>query len=512
MDVKLSNAAHQIPVIDLFAGPGGLGEGFSAFNLGDRTRFQIALSIEKDAIARETLKLRSFFRKCTSSERLTYYDVLKAGMPVSELYTQHPAIAAEADREAWCIALGEENSELIHSRIEQELAGACSWVLIGGPPCQAYSLVGRSRNRGNLEYRPENDNRHTLYREYLEVIARHHPTVFVMENVKGLLSSKVNNELIFNQILADLKNPIGSLKYRNFDSKNCPEYRLYSLVGDSLEAVKPQDFVLKMEDYGIPQARHRIIIIGVRKDVNFKFEPLIPGTASVIEVLKDLPRLRSGISKASDGDPEWHELMQSVKSTSWYSSLQETMLEVYCEIETTLQNLSGFRHGRGAEFLPASISTTKRPMNDWYIDEKVGGIYNHSTRSHIKEDLYRYLFAVCFAKCNGRSPKLPDFPDELMPNHKNARASIFEDRFRVQISSRPSTTVTSHISKDGHYYIHYDPSQCRSLTVREAARLQTFPDNYFFCGPRTEQYKQVGNAVPPLLALEIARIVSEILN
>jgi DNA (cytosine-5)-methyltransferase 1 len=119
-------------------------------------------------------------------------------------------------------------------------------------------------------------------------------------------------------------------------------------------------------------------------------------------------------------------------------------------------------------------------------------------------DLTRYLFAATFAEVTGRAPKAHDFPNKLAPKHSNWRTGIFSDRFRVQIAERPASTITSHISKDGHYFIHPDPSQCRSLTVREAARLQTFPDDYVFLGNRTEQYVQVGNAVPPYLAKQIA--------
>jgi len=132
------------------------------------------------------------------------------------------------------------------------------------------------------------------------------------------------------------------------------------------------------------------------------------------------------------------------------------------------------------------------------------------------EDLHRYLFCACFAKVFGRSPHLRDFPADLHPAHANVSVALegqmFGDRFRVQLADKPSTTITSHVSKDGHYYIHYDPAQCRSLSVREAARLQTFPDSYFFEGSRTEQYHQIGNAVPPLLARDIASSIYQLMS
>jgi DNA (cytosine-5)-methyltransferase 1 len=161
------------------------------------------------------------------------------------------------------------------------------------------------------------------------------------------------------------------------------------------------------------------------------------------------------------------------------------------------------------------FSASPPVLDEWYR-HNASGITHHESRGHMRDDLHRYLFCACFGKVHGRSPKIRDFPQELYPSHQNIQRAVdgnmFDDRFRVQLANLPSTTITSHVSKDGHYYIHYDPEQCRSLTVREAARLQTFPDNYFFEGARTEQYHQIGNAVPPLLAQGIARSVFELLS
>ena len=166
----------------------------------------------------------------------------------------------------------------------------------------------------------------------------------------------------------------------------------------------------------------------------------------------------------------------------------------------------------GSEFSTWAPSKNHGPLGDWYYDAKLDGyITNHATRGHIRGDLERYWFAAAFREAMGHSPKSEDFPKTLHPNHANFTSGKFADRFRAQGWNHPSTTITSHISKDGHYYIHPDPMQMRSLTVREAARLQTFPDNYHFVGSRTEQYVQVGNAVPPLLAKQLASLIYDFL-
>ncbi len=511
-----------IPVIDLFAGPGGLGEGFSTVVRPDCARaFKIKLSIEMDEHAHCTLELRAFLREFAPGQvPVEYYDYLAGRITRGKLFSLYKKESQRAAKEAWHAELGSAKTTTseVDERIRVALGKATrNWVLIGGPPCQAYSLVGRSRVVGAAgREKHEADPRQKLYLHYLRILAVHKPAVFVMENVKGLLSAKVKDESVFERILRDLRHPVASLPELRGSADENTEYRLMPLTvhtGDLNGICKPADFVIRSEKYGIPQTRHRVIILGVRADI--KVTPgLIESQPEVHidQTISDLPRLRSGLSKEEDSPDSWRNAIREIIGAGWMQKgsidpdLRELLLAATHRIDTDLN--------RGGIFLPQ----TARPERhaNWFVDPCLQGVCNHESRGHIKEDLHRYLFAAVFAQKYWRSPLLEDFPEELLPEHKNVVAALketkFNDRFRVQTKGRPATTMVSHISKDGHYFIHYDPTQCRSLTVREAARLQTFPDNYFFEGPRTEQYRQVGNAVPPLLANQIAKIVADIFD
>jgi DNA (cytosine-5)-methyltransferase 1 len=505
------------PVVDLFAGPGGLGEGFSAFRRNGRGVFKIAISIEKDPVAHRTLELRAFFRQFPDGHApQAYYEYLGGKITRTDLFEKFPAESERATQEACLAELGGEkhSDEDVDALISKSLNNCANWVLIGGPPCQAYSLVGRSRRKNDPTF--ATDEKHFLYQQYLRIIARHQPSVFVMENVKGLLSAKVKEQGIFRQILSDLKNPVEAVYGLKRDRKHAQvTYRLVSLVvrdGDLLGDFAPEDFVVRAEDYGIPQARHRIIILGIRSNNPIQTRLLQKADrVSVENVLSDLPYVRSGLSKEPDSAELWHDAVVGIGRAEWLGDpkISENLRR---EIRRLLREVD-VRLDRGGEFMRPARRLL-HAHQDWFKDELLTGVCNHSTRSHIRADLYRYFFVSAFAQIHGRSPVLNDFPPEILPLHLNVAAALketkFNDRFRVQVAVRPSTTVTSHISKDGHYFIHYDPTQCRSLTVREAARLQTFPDNYFFEGPRTQQYHQVGNAVPPLLAHQIAGIVADL--
>ena len=496
-----------IPVVDIFAGPGGLNEGFaSAETARNRRIFKTVASIEMDPVACSTLILRSAFRfaKDGNANMDPYFEMLRGERTLDDLRLVQDFDEAfvHAEHEIHELELGADTRTLSDRKIKLALKSSGSdspWVLIGGPPCQAYSLAGRSRRKNDETFM--DDKKHFLYQEYLHIIRKFRPTVFVMENVKGLLSSTNSGTGMFDLILNDLAG-----------TKTGHRYDIHSLVVESEEGeYSPTDFVIKSENFGVPQRRHRVILLGILRSsgLNAKsFRRLTTkGMVTTSRAIGDLPKIRSGISRFSGDDSE-----------RWLAIRTESDQESSKALGTPLHNFSATKLNRGSPFI-RSRNSSRSPKQgdsfaDWIFDPNIGGVVQHEARAHMESDLHRYFFAAAYAKLNHESPKLRDFPTKLLPNHANAISASrpFEDRFRVQLANGPATTIVSHIAKDGHYYIHPDPLQMRSLTVREAARLQTFPDNYFFCGNRTQQYHQVGNAVPPLLAHQIAEIVAEILG
>ena len=507
-------------VVDLFAGPGGLAEGFSSFVAGDGSQpFKVVMSVEKDPIAHQTLRLRSFLRQFEGQLPDAYYDWIEQGGVQPDWSRLHPVQWRAACEEAQNLTMGvaEDDATIVRKLAAIRRRYGDQTIVIGGPPCQAYSLVGRSRNKGKVDYVFEEDHRHELYKAYVDVLNRLRPAAFVMENVKGLLSSKANGDFLFHRVLTDLREAGG---------KGCG-YRLISLGPDGSSTMDPapSDFVIRAERHGIPQARHRLFIIGVREDIAESLDDITIEKAQLVEepeatvrhVLAGLPRLRSGISRVEDNAEEWAAEvrnalieLEKVRLTG-PASRTATLKASLVKAATALRSWNSTPR-RSDRSLPTPVSECARELADWLDDPRLNALPNHESRTHMPADLARYAFAAVFGEAFGRSPKADEFPSELAPKHANWRSGKFADRFKVQVWDAPSSTVTSHIAKDGHYYIHPDPSQCRSLTVREAARLQTFPDNYVFLGNRTQQYVQVGNAVAPLLARKIAKSLHELIR
>jgi DNA (cytosine-5)-methyltransferase 1 len=530
-----------VPVIDLFAGPGGLGEGFAR---ASSVRFDIAVSIEKDGMAFETLQLRAAHRALARGGLATRgiwsrWDGILNDSPWNIAFEMlrcsgDAAIEAaceSARRESWNLEMGPRNRAEVSHGIRQRLRPFMKGqhlpdniVLIGGPPCQAYSVVGRSRNKGTEGYRAERDHRHFLYREYLHVISEFRPAAFVMENVKGILSSRVSDRQIFDTITADLRRPdLASGRDERL------EYVLVALPqGASVPPdPEPADYIVEAEKFGVPQARHRVIILGIRADVFSragKVRKLRQGEPSTVnEVISDLPLLRPELSHRGKG-MTWVDSLDMPIMTRALRELRSTGRPADTRVALLMERVRARLEGRydpgfGSDRLRFDSGAMPGPSVHarWYRDRPLELLANHQSRAHMPSDLVRYLFVSAYGVETGESPRLADFPVSLLPEHRNVDHSnledaIFKDRFRVQVAGRFSMTVTSHIGKDGHAFIHPDPFQCRSLTAREAARLQTFPDSYVFLGSRTSQYIQIGNAVPPYLASQIAEIVADILR
>ncbi len=415
----------DLKFLDLFAGAGGLSEGFV------RAGFHPLAHVEVNKAACNTLKTRMAYYWLRNNDLVDkYYDYLYKRIPRYELYQLVPKSEISS-------VINEEISQRtlsgIFDRIDQLLGGKSLDLIIGGPPCQTYSLVGRSRDKNGMR----GDKRNYLYTFYAKFLNRYKPRYFVFENVSGLLSAKINHDKSYLDHMRNLFKTAGYIT----------EYK-----------------VLNAFDYGVLQKRKRIILVGRQTDISGYYpEPKTWNLkAKVKDVLDDLPNLQAG--EGSDSP---------------------------CEM-----------NGNTNSYLRNAMLRTNGEPVTW-----------HQARPHNERDKEIYRIAVNKWNKNQERLDYNDLPEELK-THRNR--SSFLDRFKVVGKDLQSShTVVAHISKDGHYYIHPDINQNRSLTPREAARLQTFPDDYYFESEngkpsRTHAFFQIGNAVPVLLAQRVAEKMIEV--
>ena len=401
--------SSSYPVVDLFAGPGGLGEGFSSLTDDqNQNRFKSVASIEKEEFSHRTLLLRHFVRSFPNEEIPDdYYNYLKGNIEIGELFGRHEAAVAKAQKCALRICLGSENHATVNHLIENRLAGAKRWVLVGGPPCQAYSLVGRSRMMGTPGF--EEDERHFLYKEYLRIIVDHKPPIFVMENVKGLLSSKIKDQLIIRRIVSDLSRPSAAVK----EGRNDLSYRLYSLCHAEpiSENDDPRLFIVKAEQHGVPQARHRMFIVGLRADINARPNQLRrqhPPTVS--QTIRDLPTIRSGLSKATDSFDSWQQAIAELAQPSIHPQLDDAPFakQVFERVRLSISS-DGLPESRFSTAYPTDTNAEHDTLRS-LRDDRLSVLIGHDSRAHMPSDLRRYMYASVFAQVTGRSPKLGDLP------------------------------------------------------------------------------------------------------
>jgi DNA (cytosine-5)-methyltransferase 1 len=418
--------------IDLFAGAGGLSEGFH--NAG----FTPVAHVEMDAAACDTLRTRlAWYYLKKEKNHQPYFDYLRKRLPRAELYKLIPPEVLDSVINA---AISEETCESIFEQIDSQLRRLPAEkqqvdLIVGGPPCQTFSVAGRARLGS---FAMEKDPRSQLYLQYAKFLSKYQPRMFVFENVLGMLSFKNGRQL---DLIRETFLEAGyHIDVREWNARQ----------------------------FGVLQSRERLIIIGWRADQPALGYPVFNILASeqqeqhlVAEILDDLPPLEPG---------------QVLPPTPYEKPV------------TPYMDKTGLRR--------------ECPVITW-----------HEARPHREEDRDIYRLFIKHWNEGGdmyQRMRYDELPDHLI-FHENRKD--FADRFKVVAANMPySQTVVAHISKDGHYYIHPDSTQCRSLSVREAARLQSFPDNFFFEGSRTSVLKQIGNAVPPLMGTRIAESVRDALR
>ena len=406
--------------IDLFAGAGGLSEGFK------RAGFEVLAHVEMDPFAALTLKTREAYYYLKENNMLDIYrSYLLGNITRDNLYASIPENVLQ---KIICECISDETIESIFNYIDNLLVQSDENevdVLIGGPPCQAYSTAGR----GRLPDKMKKDERNYLYLQYIKFLERYQPKMFVFENVVGIFSAQGG------KVLVDMKEKIDGAGYK----------------------IDVQ--VINASNVGVLQNRKRVIIRGVRKDITINTSDICFSDDQeqfrLRELWSDLPKLQAG---------------ESING------------EVYTSLPNACCQLLNLRD-------------THCDILTW-----------HTARPHNEQDLK--IYKLCVETWNKEHKKLKynELPDELK-SHKNHETYL--DRFNVLDYDGVAHTLVAHIAKDGHYYIHPDIDQNRSISVREAARIQSFPDNYFFEGSRTAAFTQIGNEVPPKLAEFIGNDILE---
>ncbi len=397
---------EKFTFIDLFAGCGGFSEGFY------QEGFKSVVHVDFDAPACETVK-----------ERMRFYNYSEKAIKDS-------------------VICGDLTLVDVHNQIDDVIGNTKIDVLVGGPPCQSFSSVGRAQDRNSMR----DDPRNYLFRSYLEILEKHKPKIFVFENVSGLLSAKPNGNHLFPEIIESMS-------------------EFYS-VCDEKETI-----LLNSVHYGVPQIRKRVILIGVRKDLNINPK----------EIYKEI--LKTHYS------PEMEKKNETLN------------LKKYLTVKDAIFDLPKLIPGEGEEETFHKIAK----KNSYLKLIRPNGstrLFNHVARKHNDLDRERYKL---LSKNNWQLKELAEVRPDLIhhdPKH-------FGNRYTVQTASKPGKTVVAHLYKDGNLFIHPDFKQSRTFTVREAARIQSFPDDFRFVGSRTNQYKQVGNAVPPLMAKQIANAIKK---
>ena len=401
-------ANKKYTFIDLFAGCGGLSEGFY------KEGFKALAHVEIDKYCCSTLR-----------ERMKYYGYSQNDIDKSVI---------ESDIKA----------DNIINRIEYAVGKSEVDMIIGGPPCQAYSSAGRARDENGMK----NDPRNYLFEHYVKILNHFKPKFFVFENVTGLLTTNIDGIKILQLVFAALK--------KNFKIVEQPSTLLFNTA-----------------NYGVPQIRKRLIIIGVRKDLDLR--------------------------------PE--EIYESLKITHYDPDMSEEdsrKLKKYVSVADAIGDLPIIHAGQKIK----ELSYNSKESNDylsWVRSEGETLVFDHITRTQNEKDTERYSE---MAKNHWTFEQLLENRPDL--NHEKKR--VFNNSYTVQFWEKPARTIIAHLSKDGNQFIHPDYRQGRSLSVREAARLQSFPDNFRFSGSMCQQFKQIGNAVPPLFAQCIARNIKKVIN